>query len=86
MYDATVSLSRLTTVLTTPSLKPTLNLPSWFPPAAKGKDQVTRCLGSRGAEPPHCGGMLQPGRGLSPALEMARAQPVLLKGCVLHGV
>lgn len=44
MYDATVSLSRLTTVLTTPSLKPTLNLPSWFPPAAKDKDQVIRCL------------------------------------------
>lgn len=38
-YDATVSLSRLTTVLTTPSLKPTLNLPSWFPPAAKDRDQ-----------------------------------------------
>lgn len=38
-YDATVSLSRLTTVLTTPSLKPTLNLPSWFPPAVKDRDQ-----------------------------------------------
>lgn len=38
-YDATVSLSRLTTVLTTPSLKPTLNLPSWFPPAARNKDR-----------------------------------------------
>lgn len=46
VYDATVSLSRLTTVLTTPSLKPTLNLPSWFPPATKDKDRVTHCLGA----------------------------------------
>lgn len=49
MYDATVSLSRLTTVLTTPSLKPTLNLPSWFPPAAKEKQQVTHCLDAHAA-------------------------------------
>ena len=33
-----VSLSRLTTVLTTPSLKPTLNFPSWLPPA-EGKNK-----------------------------------------------
>lgn len=68
VYDATVSLSRLTTVLTTPSLKPTLNLPSWFPPAAaKDKDQVARCpdAGSRA----HAAGDAaawargQPGRG-----------------------
>lgn len=32
VYAAWVSLSRPTTVRTIPSLKPTLNLPSWFPP------------------------------------------------------
>lgn len=32
VYAAWVSLSRPTTVRTTPSLKPTLNLPSWLPP------------------------------------------------------
>lgn len=32
VYAACVSLSRPTTVRTTPSLKPTLNLPSWLPP------------------------------------------------------
>lgn len=47
VYDATVSLSRLTTVLTTPSLKPTLNLPSWFPPAAKDMEQVVGMQGAR---------------------------------------
>lgn len=29
-------------------------------------------------------GMLQPGHGVSPAVEMPSVQPALLKGCILH--
>lgn len=83
-YDATVSLSRLTTVLTTPSLKPTLNLPSWFPPAAKRTRPGLPVVRMQGAEPTPRG-MLQPGHGVSPAVEIASAQPALPKGRVLQG-
>lgn len=39
----------------------------------------------QGAEPT-LQGMLQPGHGVSPAVEIASAQPALLKGCVLYGL
>lgn len=39
----------------------------------------------RGAEPT-LQGMLQPGQGVSPAVEIASAQPALLQGCILYGL
>lgn len=40
VYAAWVSLSSPTTVRTIPSLKPTLNLPSWFPPTLTEHKQL----------------------------------------------
>lgn len=42
VYDAWASLSSPTTVRTTPSLKPTLNLPSWLPPENKEHKRISK--------------------------------------------
>lgn len=53
VYAAWVSLSRPTTVRTIPSLKPTLNLPSWLPPKNTQHKHRSKLIYSISVKPTH---------------------------------